>query len=1662
MLNSREAFEEAIRHFPKWMDIRKRKSKSEGGKFLQSMIDELDDIQGALEDYRKDFFIINYIGREDTVIDYLYAAEIGDVEKDNFILLTPNNKVTFDVKEFYFSDKPLALYQEGRLLFKTRNIEPDDIVKYSRNGFAYTAKLSLIHIWNVIDEFALFAGIERQKGETNKELLERTLLVFKNRTNSTELGLKNAIMNIVSNFTDVSPGEISIDKPDQEKLFEKDEEFGTVIEKLAQLNKDTYRTKQWDSSRWEHPFKKLDHVSPKWNEEIKDIQDGVGHNDALKASLLSEMENSETTDVQVDLYEKSDVQINEYIRDRRVEVDVDLQLKKYENVLKPKEVEYKITAAETTDLSDSNVYIDSHRVVEGENEHYVADLVMNPTDIADITVERGKLKPNTKYRLQFIPREEYGQMEIFQINITKDGSKSSLMKEKGAYRLNEEGQLVNSNVRLHADSTHDFKDHSNIANTKTGFTLADATQDGVAVVDITGMQNQYVKTEFECRETNIIRDRELVKIDDSFIVNDSNQLESIDREGDIVIDVVATQLYYEMESGNCIVTKTIDGEQLPSEIWFDAKSEHMKFDKAKKIKIVIRKLNNDMKLIINNIRYARYDIEMMLEKGSFINTPLGSVIPATGDGPNSIIMTIRTYSGYSPVVKFIHVGSSLKNAMYETEVFQSGSITYVDFDSNCKVRLVELDNNGTAVSTTDNYVCKNLYRNTRNSAAYLQIDTSGFVSIRRTTPFIDRFSYQGKMSDWIRLEPGEELDTVLIDGNVRSLIERVFINDLLLEGPYDKVYASRKLKGFIVQSGNKEKLVKLSREDINAGADAYTVHNLPYGARGAFIIDASNNVESIGTSHSQAFQYFYVFPANTQEHVAYNKVKMLRPESTGVKIVDMFTPIVPENKLMIYTIAPVSKEDLNAKVEFEKEDGVLETWSLGKKSIRVKVEIDQELSDNYELETASIRKKFILSNNIDLEQKQVINGVSIDLAEYIVVPPEGMRIIHENRLSQPETFYVEEDGFNKLRYSNINMINSIKKANGANVPAADYQLLKEEGIIAWKNEELVGQQVIIEYRYGVPRFITFSHMEKLYELVGYNVEAYRLLSSLYYRDLGSDTLLTDSDAKKVTEADRVIASSSNPNFRVRVDNDIIRLTKINEEDYIAVKAGFFYQDGIESYHYADRNENLLERMSNIDLINTERLSGEVRFHQQSKNYMPESSMKPKRTGEVSYVDFVRNERVEGLSRIDALTACDNVNHWNAFEMILGFDDGLNGLGMTFDPLSKDGYAIMDITKYVGTGTILSMYTEGDVDVMIAKERKHQRHSFNKSVFAEPEINLEKHEEFRYFIFNEENYNATSKYYLMVTGKGLVDDIVIKDYFKDEEIPSIHRKNITALGLEIDEHARVNHIQRLMFDVDGNKLERLEITEDGVIRTGANVDWGFTKVQEYKNDWSICTLREVDLVKDSFIRSIDRIGTIETESMYIRNRGSIRSMIFKVNEVLTKSTSGFRIEVHTSDTSSGRYNLIAAEDNTNVLVVPQNRLSNYIRVKVDMPPGKVINNLEIYSEYIETDSPLRIGNYQNGQLLTKIYDSGFGKHYAIKGFGVESVSELGKIDVEVRAFRQDDNRLVWTNWKQLQLNEELEVTNSVEFEDYRFFQFRISIRSEHASMKLNNIDLEVIR
>ena len=196
-----ERFIEAAKRFPRWTNLRRRPNESVGGKILKSIIEEIAAVEDAIIEYKKDFFIVNYIGREDTIVDYIYAAHVGDIEDlDAFALVDPAMAVTEEEAVFY-NDHNLALYKDGYIvLFDTNETNR---LHYTYNGYSYFATITKESVWNIIDEFAWWCGLERFPDERNKSLLQRCLSQFRHHPNSTEEGIKNAIVNAAYAKTDL-------------------------------------------------------------------------------------------------------------------------------------------------------------------------------------------------------------------------------------------------------------------------------------------------------------------------------------------------------------------------------------------------------------------------------------------------------------------------------------------------------------------------------------------------------------------------------------------------------------------------------------------------------------------------------------------------------------------------------------------------------------------------------------------------------------------------------------------------------------------------------------------------------------------------------------------------------------------------------------------------------------------------------------------------------------------------------------------------------------------------------------------------------------------------------------------------------------------------------------------------------------------------------------------------------------------------------------------------------------------------------------------------------------------------------------------------------------------------------------------------------------------
>ena len=116
-----DRFLAAVKKFPRWTNTRRRPIDSNGGKILRSIIEEIEKVEDAIIEYKKDFFLVNYIGREEDLLDYIYIAQVGDIEDlSTFTLQNPAFDVTAEEAEF-IADKSLALCRDGYVFLYETN-----------------------------------------------------------------------------------------------------------------------------------------------------------------------------------------------------------------------------------------------------------------------------------------------------------------------------------------------------------------------------------------------------------------------------------------------------------------------------------------------------------------------------------------------------------------------------------------------------------------------------------------------------------------------------------------------------------------------------------------------------------------------------------------------------------------------------------------------------------------------------------------------------------------------------------------------------------------------------------------------------------------------------------------------------------------------------------------------------------------------------------------------------------------------------------------------------------------------------------------------------------------------------------------------------------------------------------------------------------------------------------------------------------------------------------------------------------------------------------------------------------------------------------------------------------------------------------------------------
>ena len=1682
----------AIEFFPIWSDIRKRSTKSIGGMLVNSALEQTLELEEAIQAYKDFYFLDKYQDKEEEVLAYVYAANIGMIEDFNNFIAIYNNKeyiLTLNIDEFY-NNEELCYYENGLIYIHVSKYNPDiKNIQISIDEYQYTYLLEKRHVWNVFDEFACFVGLERHKDETNTSLKNRIIYSTKNMGSNTEEGLKNAIITeLIGMFPEIKSDEIEINKLTPESLVKPYKEFNSLLDMLSTMNRDVLKDKRWDLDKWSYDFKSIAFLDNVWDDAVEAYQNGIGSADDLKVVIA---DNDTTTDADIVLYDKSTIKLDKYVADKHINKNIKFKLKRFENILNPITAKYAIKASEAVDITNEDIELSVYENNERKESRKIEEIYKMGKGI--VSIDNSKITDDKPYRLEFYSDSNFDNMKISKARVIYKHKTTgeiietrNLLKSAPGFTYNASGELVNTSIKKTVKSVNHFNQYENLIDSQDGIILAPNRNEGKATLNVSGLGLNLVNINIENQYVEI--PKSLIKHNAFCFWRDNDLIFRYDtnKERNFTIDVEANYITFKIVEGDADVFVEIDGQSNYFKITQNSTvtigDDSTKLT-PKKMKVTVIS-NSPNTVRFTDFGYCCHTVDLKLQYGALIKDSEGYRLP--NFAINSLIVSMASKTSSSPKLQSIFIGGDMRQLRYKTEIIESKVNTnrIIEITANCLTDLLHVDAVGNTISKTERYVPATSYKATQDDA-WIRLNTEEYESIKDITTYtgaIHVVEESGALYYNLVLKMGQTVDTVFIDG-IRNIPAKTITLEKMIQAympnfdkETDKVYASRLCKGLIVSDNdpdNPRVLIVNIKSNIFQGINAsyYKFTKIPNTLSTVFNSDSS---QIINYQTNLPFSSISFIPGGTNIYQAINEANIYTGEVRNIKVLNNFSPILNNSRLMYYEVNPF-ESNVPYSVKFSTElennnsfDDLL-NWSLGHKDIAIKTPIDLNNTENYEISELDITDEVLLSRHIELKKSyKISDNREIFTNRYMVIPEEGT-VLYERysdnqnaSLIVQEEVIMEEDGFTKLAYSNIDELLYIgfNPYSGSNeIQINDYMILKDEGIMLWTNKNYINAARKVYLRYTIKNPVAIILDEDLlYKAIGYNVDAYDEVGRFKLAGVEDGYRFDLRQIDNYQNADMVYTICSSPSFQADGFNDILTFKKIAERDTILVRTGYYYINGREYYLFPSKDEIVIDEEKFINMDNVEISGEEITLFKRTDNYVRNSEMIYRGMNELYNFDASKSQ-VKGVSAVNSITACDSFNSWNTFGMKMILKDGLNQLGIHFMPEIPNGYAYLDLTEYLEDGdNYLSFWAEKTLEVYIGEEKKYLGLNFPDSINIKigQEINY-RDDEIRTTTIKKEQ---DKKVYLIIKGQGTIDDIILNS---DINSISAHTKNIDLLGLKINEGYKSGQKHRVFINSNKHAInEGASITKDGYIKTSSNIYWGISPIKTYdrKDDFAKCSTENIHFEND-YIKTGRTEGYIETAPIFLDNPMTIKRVIIKANEIGFDDMRGFKIQVLSSNTRDGVYMPINTF-NDNYGYVYGDSLLKYIKIKVTMPDNKYLNNLYIYAEYKSTESNApKVITPSSGVLMSKIYDAQYSADYKIRDINISDVSNINDVEIQVRASKEDYSADVWHPWQTLELKSTNALKGECKFYDTRFFQVRVILKSSNAYIKIKNIDIEVM-
>lgn len=1067
MFDYNSMIKRAITFFPKWTDIRKRYTKSVGGQFVGSILHEEAYIKDALDEYIKSYFLISYTGKEDEVMTFAYKAHVGDLTSfsDVYVYYKENWFPFATTAKDFENITTYSYYEDGYIYIREEDYDKDTPRIELRIGESSSLyKLERTHIWNIFDEFATFMSLRRQEWETNSELVKRILYTATNLPSSSEEGLKHAIIaELLTDCPDIKMEHIKIEPVTPKNLIKPYEDYETLLDMLAEVNRDIYRCKKWDADFWTYDFESISYIPHVWDKAITEWKNGIGSGDDLKVILA---DNVDTTDATIYFYKKSLESFQVYLRDKYIETDIDFSMTKYHSALNKTNVKYRITASELKEITNDDIKL---QIYEAKDNRIDVSIDEVAADWGKDIIKRDNnvisSSDNDTYKIEFTNKNnEDLKIITAEVYYTDSISGEELevldLKVPGnGFIINAENELVAFNNNRKLSAIEHFNSSYGLTNSLDGIVIDTDAVDGNASVSIEIDDETYLDYSFECNSVGI--NKSLIDYVGGYW-NDNNEYVvrgDFSTENKVVsFDIDANYVSFYIEPTEVasinkirIIDKT-DSKTYSIELgggeWFHSSQasfvqESMRMTRSGEEEFVVEnnKFNEpnvphsltieidvlsleDVKF--SNFSYKNYEIDFTLSNGILVatDTPCRYKIESVFNNID-LNLYMKTAQGDSPILKGVWIGDNFDSNYLSVPIpYKTNCQRTFNIRTNAAMKLLK-EENGEFKVLNENYYPVTEYEATSDSA-YIDLDLSQYEnisSITTTVGHVETIVESDSVFYKLKLSHGQKLSVISLYGQFTNNTREITLSELIqsavpdFNNTYDKVYCSSLSKGLILSRMNPggtsyTEIINIASTAVE-GINAFKYVMKTPGDVGV-IYGTTGGVETKNNTSYNSFDYISFYPAGSQVYEAINEFVTVVETNRKIPIVDNFAPTLNTNKYLFYKVELFDKSQENIIVKFHNEDTEnsdiddLLDWSIGTSNTLIAIDnkaIDVHNKSSYTSQAFDVSISEVLSTSVDIKDAYTLTNSTILNTEHFIIEPKDERVsvVYQNYNGSKET-----------------------------------------------------------------------------------------------------------------------------------------------------------------------------------------------------------------------------------------------------------------------------------------------------------------------------------------------------------------------------------------------------------------------------------------------------------------------------------------------------------------------------------------------------------------------------------------------------------------------------------------------------------------------------------